>query len=253
MDSRTMASINLHAVLRACVPLIENDPVAREIVKDSNISVRFDIPGIEPRTLIFDHGTARSEAPGPSKPDLRLGFGCPAHFNAMVAGKGIPVPLWGVHRMGFLLGPFTKLTDRLSYILQTPEGAALTAEEEDLKTFLTANVAFAALCEVANIDPVGQKLAHGMRDGALIVEVPSEGIKLACQVKDHKLTFSPDGSHTDPNAWMTFDSKETFRAVLDGAVDTYALIGQDKLVMSGVILNIDAANKMLGRVSRYLA
>ena len=52
---------------------------------------------------------------------------------------------------------------------------------------------------------------------------------------------------------MTFDSKETFRAVLDGTVDTYALIGQDKLVMSGVILNIDAANKMLGRVSRYLA
>ncbi|WQD13646.1 MAG: hypothetical protein U1U88_001971 [Lawsonella clevelandensis] len=105
MDSRTMASINLHAVLRACVPLVENDPVAREIVKDSNISVRFDIPGIEPRTLIFDHGTARSEAPGPSKPDLRLGFGCPAHFNAMVAGKGIPVPLRGVHRMGFLLVP----------------------------------------------------------------------------------------------------------------------------------------------------
>ena len=61
MDTRTLASINLHAILRSCVPLVNNDPVARNIVKDSDISVRFDAAGITPLTLIFDHGTARSE------------------------------------------------------------------------------------------------------------------------------------------------------------------------------------------------
>ena len=39
MDTRTLASINLHAILRSCVPLVNNDPVARNIVKDSDISV----------------------------------------------------------------------------------------------------------------------------------------------------------------------------------------------------------------------
>ena len=52
MDTRTLASINLHAILRSCVPLVNNDPVARNIVKDSDISVRFDAAGITPLTLI---------------------------------------------------------------------------------------------------------------------------------------------------------------------------------------------------------
>lgn len=252
MDNRTLASINLNAVLRALVPLAENDAKAREIIKDSDVSVRFDIPGVPSRTLIFDHGTVRTEAPGNSA-NLRLGFVSPAHFNSMINGKGIPVPMKGALKMSFLTGPFTKLTDRLSYILQTPEGVTLTEEEEKLKTILTANVAFAALCEIANLDPTGQKMAHGMRDGALVVEIPSGNFKMACDVKDGKLTFVPDGNVAKEMAWMTFSDMDTFRKVLDGEVDTYALIGQDKLVLSGLILNVDAANKMLGLVSRYLA
>lgn len=251
MDKRTLASINLNAVLRALVPLVENDAKAREIIKDADISVSFEIPGVPSRTLIFDHGTVRTESPA-GKADLRLAFVSPAHFNAMVDGKGIPIPKWGVHKMGFLLGPFTKLTDRLSYIMETPEGVTLTDEEEALKTILTANIAFAALAEVANIDPTGQKLAHGMRDGALVVEVPSQDFEVACEIKNHKLTFLPGGKPAKPTAWMSFSDMEVFRAVLDGAADTYALIGEDKLILSGVIMNIDAANKMLAIVTRYL-
>ena len=136
--------------------------------------------------------------------------------------------------------------------MQTPEGVTLTPEEEELKTILTANIAFAALAEVANIDPTGQKLAHGMRDGALVVEVPSDNFEVACEIKNHKLNFLPQGKPANPTAWMSFHDMEVFRSVLDGEADTYALIGEDKLILSGVIMNIDAANKMLDIVSRYL-
>lgn len=251
MDKRTLASINLNAVLRGLIPLCENDPKAREIIKDADISVSFEIPGVPSRTFIFDHGTVRTEAPA-GKADLRLAFVSPGHFNSMIDGKGIPIPKWGAHKMGFLLGAFTKVTDRLSYIMQTPEGVTLTPEEEELKTILTANIAFAALAEVANIDPTGQKLAHGMRDGALVVEVPSDNFEVACEIKNHKLNFLPQGKPANPTAWMSFHDMEVFRSVLDGEADTYALIGEDKLILSGVIMNIDAANKMLDIVSRYL-
>ena len=121
-QQKVKAAVYLHAVLRNIEQLCELDSRARSIVADSDTSVDFHIPGIQPLTLIFDHGSCTATTEPKTKPTISLVFASSKHFNGMIDGKANPIPIKGFTHIKFLTDEFTQITDRLTEFLRpTPE------------------------------------------------------------------------------------------------------------------------------------
>lgn len=255
IEPRVQAAINLHAILRDLEDLVALDPTAAAIVRATRTRVTFRVVGLRPLALTFTDGTCTASAePGPlpaGHHDVQLGFATPQHLNALVDGKGIPVPLKGFRGLGFLTKEFTALTKRLEAVLRPAPGAPRPPEEERLAAELTAYAAFYALAEVGNLDPLGRANAARMADGAISVEV-ADGPAVTIRVRHGHLDISK-GADPHARARMLFDSTETAGRILTGELDSYAAMGDGRLAVSGYIPLLDHMNKLLAIVARYLA
>ena len=183
MDNITKAKINLFAVLRNLEDLCAMDKESADIIKDTKLSVQFNVPDVGSATIDFDHGKCTFNR-GKKHAGLQLFFTSAEHFNNLIDppkdANGKPktvIPIfYNVFKVGFLLNQFTKLADRLSYFLQP----AADKKEELLKdpeyfkinTTLTLYTALFALCEVANSDKVGKLCAKRMYDGKIAAGIP---------------------------------------------------------------------------------
>ena len=124
-DAKTLAYINMYAVLGAIENLCELDEKASELVKTKKpVSVGLEVKGGPSATLFFKNGRCRMEQ-GTKNCDVLLPFSTPEKFNAMVDGTGSALPSKGFSKIAFLLKRFIPLTDILSKYLR--------ASEEDLK------------------------------------------------------------------------------------------------------------------------
>lgn len=56
MDNITKAKINLFAVLRNLEDLCAMDKASADIIKDTKLSVQFNVPDVGSATIDFDHG-----------------------------------------------------------------------------------------------------------------------------------------------------------------------------------------------------
>ena len=56
MDNITKAKINLFAVLRNLEDLCAMDKESADIIKDTKLSVQFNVPDVGSATIDFDHG-----------------------------------------------------------------------------------------------------------------------------------------------------------------------------------------------------
>lgn len=255
IEPRARAAINLHAVLRDLEDLVALDPVAAGLVRDVRTRVTFRVPGLDPLALTFTDGSCTaSPAPGPlpsGHADVLLGFASPAHFNALIDGKGMPIPLKGLRHLGFLSKEFTALTKRLEQVLRPAPGLARTPQEAEVATVLTAYAAFYGLAEVANHDTLGRANASRMVDGTIAIDVIG-GPGVTIHVLDHLLSVTK-GASPAARARMVFDSTQTAGAILTGELDSYAAIGDGRLAVSGYIPLLDHMNKLLAIVARYLA
>lgn len=255
IEPRAQAAINLHAVLRDLEDLVAADPQAAAIVARTRERVTFRVPGIEPLSLTFTDGSCTAATgPGPLPAgygDIRLAFATPAHLNALIAGKGMPIPLRGLRHLGFLSKEFTALTSRLEEVLQPAPGAVRTPAEVELATTLTAYVAFFALAQVGNHDTLGRANAARMVDGDIAIEVVG-GPSVTLHARGGRLAVTK-GVTGRPRARMRFDSLATAGAILLGDLDSYAAMGDERLAISGYVPLLDHMNKLLALVARYLA
>lgn len=256
-DARASAAINLHAVLRNLEDLCELDPAARALVADTRLRLTFKVPGLPSLALSFADGQCRAQRSDAKTrtatklPPVVLAFATPAHFNAMVAGKGFPIPLRGVRHLAFLTGPFTKLTTLLEQVLRPDADRKADADAMRISTTLTAYAAFFALAEIGNYDPIGKLNAGRIADGTISVTIGGgPSVHLICQ-GGHLVAGK--GAGQQARASMHFDSIETAGKVLASEVDTYACIGDGRLSISGFVPMIDDMNKLLGQVGRYLS
>ena len=120
-DTTVLARCNLYAVLGAIPHLLRLDPIAAELVRDKHIKIGFSVKNGPKGTLILNDGTAEM-VKGTEGCDIKLWFPSAEKFNALIDGKGTPIPVSGFQHIGFLLKGFTKLTDRLSaYLRPDPE------------------------------------------------------------------------------------------------------------------------------------
>ena len=112
-DTNILARCNLFAVLGAIPQLLKLDSEAAALVAGKQIKIGFAVKGGPHATLVFKDGEAEM-VKGTEGCSIKLWFPSAEKFNALIDGTAKPVPLSGFHHIGFLLGPFTQLTDLLA-------------------------------------------------------------------------------------------------------------------------------------------
>lgn len=249
-DERALASCNLYAILGSIPTLLELDDTARALVSDKTISLGFDVKGGPRATLYFENGRARMTH-SLDKCSIRLFFSSPAKFNALIDGNGMPLPLSGFFRLGFLLKEFTKLTDLLSaYLRPTPEALADEAFFA-CSTRLMLSVIANAVATLGNEDAVARFSASNIVDGVIRLSIGSE-ISMAVEAKDHHLSVLDTVPETVMSE-MCFADLRVARDLFDGNINAVVAVGEGKVRIRGMISQIDNVNRILDRVSLYLA
>ena len=249
-DARVLAYCNLFGVLGAIPKLIELDPDAAALVRDTRISVGFAVKGGPHATLSIRDGRAAMKA-GTDACSIKLWFPSCEKFNALIDVNCMPIPVSGFWHVGFLLNGFTKLTDILSaYLRPTPERLEDPTFFER-STVLMLHVIAGAVAAVGNEDPVGRFSASNIVDGVIklsigqdiAVAVCAEGGRLSVCQRVPKESFSE----------MSFVDLKTAHDLFDGKINAVAAVGEGKVRVAGMISQVDNVNRILDRVSLYLA
>ena len=111
-DARTMAYINMYAVLGTLENLCELDNKAKEIIStlDKPVSLAFDVKDGPSATLTFSKNGCRMEDGVNSKCDIKIPVSSCEKFNKIIDGVVTPIPTKGLTKVSFLLKTFTALT-----------------------------------------------------------------------------------------------------------------------------------------------
>ena len=249
-DSKTLAYINLFAILGSIPKLCKECAEAREIIKNDKISIGFSVKNGPCATLFFNHGECHM-VEGVKKCSIKLCFSTCDKFNGMIDGTVTPIPRKGLLKVMFLLKKFMPLTDLLSKYLRATEEDLCDKEFFRVSTLLMFNVITEAMAQIGNHDKVGKASASYITDGdARIAINGSESAYISAE--NHILT----AHHREPDdfdAYMIFESLELARALFDGKVNAVTAVGLGQVRVGGMISMIDNLNRILDRVSFYLA
>ena len=251
-DSRTLAYLNLHAILGSIPMLCALDPDASALIRGHRITLGISVSGGPAGTLAFADGQCRfSETSVPTDCDILLAFSSPEKFNGMIDGTVTPIPRKGLLRAGFLTGSFTRLTDRLSaYLRATPEQLA-DPDFRRISTLLMFSLVTRAVCCIGNEDPIGQSSASYLTDGAVRIGA-GDDIASVIRIQNHRLSLSAVPDRETVTARMQFADLETARAIFDGVKNAVAAVGDGEVRIGGMVSQVDNINRMLDRVSLYL-
>ena len=249
-DARTMAYINLFAVLGALPYLCELDSEAAKLIEGKSVSVGFAVKDGPSATLFFGGGKCRM-VPGVDRCEVKLPFSSCEKFNGLIDGTVTPIPSKGFTKIGFLTGTFIKLTDRLSAYLRPASGALDDPEFFRISTTVMFHVIVEAIAQIANEDKVGRFSASNIVDGVAKLGIQG-GPAAALSCRDHKML----AVHTAPDkflSYMEFQDMRLARDLFDGKVNAIAAVGLGQVRICGMISQIDNINRILDRVAVYLA
>ena len=250
-DSRTLAYINLYAVLGSLENLCELAPEARSLLTNKKpISIGFEVKGGPSATITFKNGRCRMEQ-GCAKCDVKLPFSSCEKFNGLIDGTVTPIPSKGFHHIGFLLNSFTKLTDLLSKYMRPDPEDLKDPDFFRISTLLLLNTITVAIAQIGNNDEIGKFSASNMVDGEISFSIKGAA-STTIRVKDHRLLGIKKASD-NPRAIMEFSSIDLARDLFDGKVNAIACVGSGDIVMKGMISMLDNLNRILDRVALYLA
>lgn len=251
IDQTTLAYVNLYAVLGALEDLTRLDPKAQALLKGKKPTrLGIAVKGGPAATLVFEDQRCRLEE-GADQCHIKLAFSTPQQFNGMIAGTVTPIPRKGWTRILFLTRTFTRLTDRLTQLLRAkPEDL----EDEGflaLSTQLLLGVVGGAVAQIANHDPVGRFSASNIVDGEIALAI-KDGSAVTVECQNHRLTCRKEAAQA-PRAVMEFESNRLAHQLFDGQVNAVACIGSCQIRMRGMISMLDNLNRILDRVTLYLA
>lgn len=249
-DARTLAYINLFAILGALPYLCELDGEAAGLIRGESVSIGFAVKGGPEGTLFFGGGKCRM-VPGVDRCEIKLPFASCEKFNGLIDGTVTPIPTKGFTRISFLLKKFTRLTDRLTAYLRPAPEALEDPEFFRISTTIMFHVIAETIAQIGNHDRIGRVSAAGIVDGTARLAIhdgPAAG--LAC--RNHRLT----AIHRDPEtflSYMEFQDMRLARGLFDGKVDALPAVGQGQIRIGGQISQVDNINRILNRVAVYLA
>lgn len=248
-DAKTLAYINLHAVLGSIPYLCELDEGARELIKNEKVSLGFRVKGGPSGALCFADGKAWFAEECDSC-NIILPFSSPEKFNGMIDGTVTPIPSKGFTRIGFLLKRFMPLTDILSSYLRADEKALADTVFFEKSTLLMFRLIANAIAQIGNNDPIGKASASYIVDGVIKLAIGDEHV-IGIEAKDHVLRVLPEMPEKF-SSYMRFEDINLARDLFDGRVNAVAAVGEGKVRIGGMISQVDNVNRILDRVALYL-
>lgn len=251
-EAKAMAYVNMYGVLATLENLCEIDTVAKGICKSLKkpVSLCFDVADGPCCTFHFSpEGCRMSE--GSYGCTCKMNFASPEKFNALIDDSKPGIPVKGVAQvLSFLLGPFTKLTDRLTKLLMPSEEDLKDRAFYEESTKLTFYTIAGAISALANNDSVSKNSAMYTVDGDVQM-----GIKDFCyatiRIKNHNFETIKDKSDS-PRAIMEFNTVDLAYGLFTGTASTMAELCAGNIYMCGMISMVDNINRILDRVAVYL-
>lgn len=248
-DTRTLAFVNMFAVLKDIENLCEIDDAARKIATVKKpVSIAFNVSDGPQATLEFANG--RCAMKNGMGGQIKLKLSSPEHFNLMIDGVKNPIPYGGFTKLSFLMKDFTALTELLSGYLKPPperlEDRGFYEKSTTMMFYLVAN----ALSAIGNYDRLGRISASKIPDGSIALEIGG-GPSAEIVVKKGQMTTYCRAAK-NPRSFMIFRSYDVARGLFEGTVDSMSALAAGDIVMKGFIPMIDNLNKLLSRVAIYL-
>ena len=250
-DAKTLAYINLYAVLGSLENLCALDEDARALLTNKKpITIGIEVKDGPAATITFKNGRCRMED-GIGPCDVKLPFSSCEKFNGLIDGTVTPIPSKGFKHIGFLLKEFTPLTDLLSKYMR-PDPEDLKDEKFfNISTSLMFYTIAVAIAQIGNNDEIGKFSADHMVDGDILMSI-KDGPQATIRVRNHRLITVKQGTDK-PRALMEFDNIRLARDLFDGKVNSVACVGEGKIRMGGMISMVDNMNRILDLVGLYLA
>lgn len=251
-DTTAMAYVNMYGVLGTLENLCQLDSQAQEILATLKkpVSLCFSVKDGPCCTFHFSHEGCRMTE-GADGCTCRMSFPSVQAFNDLIdhSKPGIPTKN-PVQVISFLLGPFTKLTDRLNAILRPAEEAMQDRGFFEMSTTLTLYTIAGAISALANNDPISKISADYTVDGDISLGIKDTAyITLRVQNK-HFTTIKQRCAN--PRAIMEFADLDLAAGLFAGKVSTINEMCKGTIHLRGMISMLDNVNRILDRVSVYL-
>ncbi len=252
VDQKTLAYINMYAIMGTLENLCELDPEARALLKNEKpISLAVNVKDGPKATLTFSNGRVRLTPGVLSNASILIPIASCEKFNAVVAGTATPIPVKGFQHINFLLKDFDALTKRLEQHLRASEEDLADPEFFERSTILMLYVISVAMSQIGDYDEIGKFSAAHIPDGDVMFSIKGS-VGATIRARNHVLSTEKKRPEK-PRALMEFGSLELARALFDGKVNALACIGEGSIQMGGMINMIDNLNRILDRVALYLA
>lgn len=251
-DPRAMAFVNLYGVLATLENLCALDETAKTILQAIRhpVSLCFDVKDGPCGTLYFDRdGCIFTE--GSAGCTCKMSFPSPKAFNDLIdkSKPGIPTKN-PVQVLSFLLGPFTKLTDRLNEVLRPSEEAMKNRAFFELSTTLTFYTIVGGISALANTDPISKISASNTCDGDIHLGIVGVAAATISVNENHFTTVKKAPEH--PRAKMEFADIDLAYALFNGTASTINELCKGNIRLSGMISMVDNVNRILDRIAVYL-
>lgn len=251
-EAKAMAYVNMYGVLATLENLCNIDNEAKAVCSAMKkpVSICFDVTNGPCCTFHFSQkGCTMSE--GSYGCTCKMNFSSPEKFNALINDSKPGMPVKNIPQvLSFLLGPFTKLTDRLTRLLMP--------SEEDLKdraffeesTILTFYTIAGAISALANSDSISKQSALYTLDGDVQMGI-TDVCYATLRVRNHRFETVKEKPET-PRAIMEFKTIDLAYGLFTGTASTMAELCAGNIYMAGMISMVDNINRILDRVAVYL-
>ncbi|MGN0998811.1 MAG: hypothetical protein ACI4PO_04595 [Faecousia sp.] len=252
-DTKAMAYVNMYGVLGCLENLCALDKPAREICAGLKkpVALCLEVKDGPCCTFRFSEDGCRMTE-GDEGATCKMRFASPAAFNDLIdhAKPGMPVKN-PVQVLTFLMGPFTKLTDRLTELLRPSEEALQDRAFFEESTVLTLYTIAGAVSALANNDPISRVSASYTVDGDISLGIKNM-VYVTLRVKDNHFVTVKEKCEA-PRAIMEFADLDLAAGLFAGKVSTINEMCKGTIYLRGMINMLDNVNRILDRVSVYLA
>lgn len=251
-ESKAMAYVNMYGILGCLENLCAIDAPAKAILAEMRkpVSLCFSVKDGPCCTFHFTKDGCRMTQ-GDEGCTAKMFFTGPDAFNNLIdkSTPGIPVKA-PVTVLRFLLGTFTRLTDRLTELLRPGEEALKERSFFEESTILTLYTIAGAISALANQDSISRISAENTVDGEISLGIRDTAY-VTIVVRDHRFTTVKNRAEK-PRAIMEFADLDLAAGLFSGKVSTINEMCRGTIYLRGMISMLDNVNRILDRVSVYL-
>lgn len=252
IESKAMAYVNMYGVLGTLENLCQLDSEAKAILSQLKrpVSLCFSVKNGPCCTFHFTREGCRMTE-GDTGCTCKMSFSSVEAFNNLIDNSKPGVPLKNpIQVLTFLLGPFTKLTDRLNAVLRPSKEDMQDRAFFELSTTLTLYTIAGAISALANNDTISKISADYTVDGDISLGIKDTAY-ITLKVKDKCFTTIKQRCEK-PRAVMEFADLDLAAGLFAGNVSTINEMCKGTIRLSGMISMLDNVNRILDRVSVYL-